>query len=501
MVQGKPSVRLLIPFDQYDEGRFVNVIEERRIALGWSPGELARRAGVYRSSLKHVRERRRRCVKEDRAAVLDALGLSELKDDFGCTLDSRNASNSAGSLDVPKNLRSELDSGVRLLALGCAGAAAQEFRKCGDRADELSDHALRVEARAFRAQALREGGWLFLSRAAALGAIRELAELIGVPVFDFLERPVDLASRISAVAPVDETYYAVSIAQYVYAAACAEEAIYDPRCCEHAYVAAAALRGLARVQESILDGTKFHGMKRQQGHRLRIAALLSVVDLNLEGEGDDPTKAEDTQAEPDDTELPYEVADQFEQPETDELRDAEDIALHFLKQSRQCFSRTTFDRACVTRDYGVVHWHLGKPAAAEHYLLQALGKFSKFANVRASALTAYAVSNVGLRRNWEPDQIRYYALAAAALHPCDFILDHARAQIKNLCKDRLKDDIARLQLGKWPFDIVQEFIARRMDGAPNDCRREIAWNVARVFEPWAESRSGYSSLHYPLLRL
>lgn len=151
-----------------------------------------------------------------------------------------------------------------------------------------------------------------------------------------------------------------------------------------------------------------------------------------------------------------------------------------LSASREMMRPGSSGEASLIREQGIVRWQKNRLAKAWDLLWDAKERLANFADARALGPTFCLLSKVTVQGNGSSIQARRYALIAAALHPCGYVLDHCvNLQTKAAGVDRARDFDALLA-GEKPFDIVHNVLARVAEDSPNSAFDLVERNLSKI---------------------
>lgn len=397
-------MRLGRPTAEYPRKELAETLKRLMQKRGLRNGQLARLAGVNRGTVSHVLCGERPCSTQDRVALLKATGApEELYAYFNCQHD-------AGMVE---------------------GETVNEPFFHGFLPDPVYFPVSDIFSRAFNfGGAARIEHLYFLEfqesiRTASM-ALKSIADFVHVDPTELLLHPAAALDKFSAVEAVGPAYTTINMLLFVLASAIIDRSAYDPKWLRSSKPAAGILAGLEEVHLILDKHDVSRDRRRQHGHLLRLKGLNAAVNI----------------APLSNPALSVPVAEEQLTKEVSHRVGAD--ALMYLDEARQYLTGRDFDKALLNSDYGIALWHLGKTAAAEHWLLDALREFSRFGVETNPSLTLYALSKVAQRR-LDQNAARSYAFLAGTLSPHGFLKEHARDCVDGLTTEEFLAELDNLK--------------------------------------------------------
>ncbi len=431
------------PRDEYPHGEFRGAVLGTLAQRSLSLRVLEVLSGVNRGTLSAVLHGRRPCGRQDRAAIMHALG-------FESSVRARFLPNAAEPseydrilLDGRISAHPQLQRGQALMSRAQFAEACHEFNAVFETAAAGGDALCQAEAAASLA-------WFH----GELERFHDARRWSGVSI-GLLENHLGMGA--------DEIIDSVSSSQCVSATSA-----------KAAQVLSRALRVYSKVLAvRIVHHLEFRWLgevKQTFARSLRLDERLQLPELAH----DLRWKAVALSAE-----------------DGSQVQDVERL----LSASRERMPSGSPGEACLIREQGVIRWQKNRLAKAADFLWDAKEKLTFFADARALGPTFCILSKIIVQDSGDSRQARRYALLAASLHPYGYVLDHCREQIRKTPYAERLCDFDDLLAGQKPFDIVHQVMARVAQGSPNTAAHLIERNLARVRAALAPDRqaSGFQT--------
>ncbi|HEY1757667.1 MAG TPA: hypothetical protein VGG72_20005 [Bryobacteraceae bacterium] len=417
------------PRDEYPNADFrgavLATLAERSLGLR----ALESLSGVNRGTLSGVLHGKRPCGRQDRAAIMHALG-------FGPEVQSRflpAGSAAAGEcdrvlLDGRLSAHPQLQRGLVLMSRAQFSEAYREFRNVFDTSAPGTDKLLQADAAGRLA-------WFH----GELEQFRDARRWAGVSV-GLLEAYLGLNA--------DQIIDAVNTSLTPSGA-----------CGKAAYVLSRALRVHSKVLAvrivHHLEFTWLPEAREAFRQSLRLDERLQIPELGH----DFRWKAVALSAQ-----------------DRSQVRDVESL----LSASRERLASGSPGEACLVREQGIIRWQKNRLAKAADLLWDAKEKLTYFADARALGPTFCVLSKVIVQDGGDFRKARRYALIAAALHPHGYVLDHCGDQLRKSPAVERQRDLDDLLAGQEPFDLVHQVMARVAQGSPNTGEQLIERSLGRI---------------------
>jgi hypothetical protein len=417
------------PSDQYPGGEFRGVVLEELTRRSLSLRVLELLSGVNRGTLSAVLNGKRPCERHDRAAILRALGFAPEHQSRFFSVDAT-ASGEHDRILLDGRLASNpgLQLGQRFMSSAQFPDAYRQFRETFEVALADGDTMLQAEAAGIL-------GWFHGELERFEDARRWLLESIRLIENDLKMRTDEIVEAIDGSAPIS------AVSQ------------------RPAQILARALRIYGKILSvkilHDLDYAWLPETRRTFHQSIRLDERLRLPELphNLRWNA---------------------VALAAEDGSTLQKVDA------LLSASRELMQSGSPGEASLIREQGVVRWQKSRLARAWDLLSDAKERLTYFADARALGPTFCVLSKISVQADGSHLQARRYALIAAALHPCGYVLDHcAELQAKTPAQDRLRD-FDSLLAGEKPFDIVHHVLARVAEGSPSSAIDLVQRNLSKV---------------------
>lgn len=415
--------------DEYPSGDFRGAVLGRVAARGLSLRALESLSGVNRGTLSGVLHGARPCERQDRAAIMHALGFAPEDQARFLPVGSVAAAEfDRVLLDGRVSAHPHLQRGQLLMSRAQFSEAHGEFRSVFDDAANGADKLLQADAAG------------------------RLAWFHGE-----LERFRDARRWARISVGLLETYLGLNADQIIDAVSSSQSHADTSR--KAAYVLSRALR----VHSKVLAVRIIHHLEyawlaeaRETFQRcLRLDERLQIAELGH----DFRWRAVALSAE-----------DRFQVKDVERLFSA----------SRERLAPGTPGEACLIREQGIVRWQKNRLAKAADFLSDAKEKLTFFADARALGPTFCVLSKLIVQDNGDLRNAKRYALIAAALHPYGYVLDHCLEQLRKLSPLERQRDLDDLRAGQKPFDLVHHVMARVAHGSPNSSAQLIERNLGRL---------------------
>ena len=417
------------PRDEYANGEFRGLVLQELTRRSLSLRVLELLSGINRGTLSAVLNGKRPCERQDRAAILSALG-------FGPDHQARflpNGSASPGEhdlilLDGQLSPHERLQQGQRFMSRAQLSEAHHQFRQVLEGAAAHGDTTLQAEAAGYL-------GWFYgelerfeESRRWLLESIRLIEGDLGMSTDEIVDS-VGGSAAMSAAS--QRSAQVLARALRIYNKVLTVRVLHD---LEYVWLSEAR----RRFQQSIrLD------------ERLRLPELPHSLRWKA-------------------------VALAAEDSSTLQNIDA------LLSASREMIPSGNPGEASLIREQGIVRWQKNRLAKAWDMLSDAKERLASFADARALGPTFCTLSKVTVQGEGSPLQARRYALMAVALHPHGYVLRHcAEIRAKTSAADRARD-LDTLRAGERPFDIVHSVLERVAHGSPNSASDLVERNISKI---------------------
>jgi hypothetical protein len=417
------------PRDEYADGEFRGVVLQELTRRSLSLRVLELLTGINRGTLSAVLNGKRPCERHDRSAILRALGFAPDREPRFLPPDSASpGERDRILLDGQLSSHARLQQGQSFMSRAQFQEAYREFRQVFEGAAAVGNTMLQAEAAGFL-------GWFHGELERFDDSRRWLLESIRLIESDLRMSTDEIVESIGRSAPISAT---------------------SERC---AQILGRALRIYSKVLTvkilHDLDYAWLPEVKQRFHHSIRLDERLRLPELPHT--------------------LRWRAVAVAAQDNTT-LQNVDAL----LSASREMMPSRSSGEASLIREQGIVRWQKNRLARAWDLLWDAKERLVNFADARAIGPTFCVLSKVTVQGDGSPLQARRYALIAAALHPCGYVLDHcAELQMKTPAQDRLRDFDALLA-GEKPFDIVHQVLARVAEGSPNSAFDLIARNLSKV---------------------
>ena len=417
------------PRDEYPNGEFRGTVLGNLAQRSISLRGLETLSGVNRGTLSAVLHGKRPCGRQDRAAIMHALG-------FGSDVQARflpAGSAATGEcdrilLDGRLSAHPQLQRGLLLMSRAQFADAYQEFKNVYDVAAAGTDKILQADAAGRLAWFHGELEQFRDARRWAHVSVGLLETYIGLHADQIIDAMSTLQSRSGA---RERSAYVLSRALRVHSKVLAVRIVHH---LEFAWLPEAReiFRQSLRLDESL--------QIPELGHDFRWKAVaLSAEDGS-------------------------------------QLKDVEAL----LSASRERLAPGSPGEACLIREQGIIRWQKNRLAKAADFLWDAKEKLAFFADARALGPTFCILSKIIVQDSGDSRQARRYALVSASLHPYGYVLEHCTDQMRKASPVERLQDFDDLLAGQKPFDIVHQVMARVAEGSPNSAAYLIERNLARV---------------------
>jgi hypothetical protein len=417
------------PRDEYAHGEFRGVVLQELTRRSLSLRVLELLTGINRGTLSAVLNGKRPCERQDRAAILRALGFTPDRQAHFLPADSASpGEHDRILLDGQLSSHARLQQGQRFMSRAQFPEAYREFRQVFEGAAAGENSTLQAEAAGYL-------GWFYGELERFEDSRRWLLESIRLVEGDLLMNTDKIVESISGSALIsassERSAQILARALRIYNKVLTVRVLHD---LEYAWLPEVK----RRFQQSVrLD------------ERLRLPELPHTLRWRA-------------------------VAVAAEDNSTLQNVDA------LLSASRELIPSGTPVEASLNREQGIVRWQRDRLAKAWDLLWDAKERLANFADDRALGPTFCVLSKVAVQGNGSPIQARRYALIAAVLHPHGYVLDHcAKLQARVPAADRTRDFDALLA-GEKPFDIIHNVMARVAEGSPNSAFDIVDRNLSKV---------------------
>jgi hypothetical protein len=416
------------PRDEYSQGEFRGEVLGTLTRRSFSLRALETLSGVNRGTLSAVLNGKRPCERDDRAAIMRALGFgADLQARFLAIVPKTSAEHARVLLDSRVSDDPQLRRGQVFMSRAQFSEAHQEFTRVFNRAEAAGDSFGQAEA----------AGWLawFHSELEEFGAARHwIALSIGS-----VERHLGLT-----------TYEIIdSVSRSQSRSARSEQA---------AQVLSRALRIYSKVLTvRIVHNLEFPWLAEAQQAFRRSLALDECLQL--------PELAHDLRWK----------AVALSAEDRSQVKDVERL----LSASREQLAGSSGE-ASLIREQGIIRWQKNRLARAADFLWEAKERLAVYADARALGPTFCVLSKIIVQDSGDFRQARRYALIAAGLHPYGYVLNHCADQLRATSAVDRQHDMEDLQAGRKPFDIVHRVMEQVAAGSPNTGAQLVVRNLARV---------------------
>ncbi len=415
--------------DQYPQGEFrstvLHVLGERNQSLRG----LETLSGVNRGTLSGVLHGKRPCGREDRAAIMRALGFgAEVQERFLPVVSKSGSEHDRILFDGTLSAHPPLQLGQRLMSRAQFSEAHVVFRGVYDASAATGNILLQAEAAGwlgwFHGELERFDHARQLTRA-SIGLIERHLGMNADEVICSLSASRKLTSTEETAAEI------LSRGLRIYSKVLAVRIVHH---LEFPWLAEArnTFRQSIRLDELL--------QRPELAHDLRWRAVV----LSAE--------------------------------EGSQVKDVERL----LGASREQLPAGSPGEACLIREQGVIRWQKNRLATAADFLWDAKAKLASFGDARALGPTFCILSKIIVQDCGNSRQARRYALLAASLHPYGYVLDHCCDQLAKVPSVERLRDFDELLAGRKPFDIVHDVMTCVAQGSPNSQSRLIERNVARI---------------------
>jgi hypothetical protein len=417
------------PRDEYPSGDFRSTVLGTLAQRSFSLRALETVSGVNRGTLSAVLHGRRPCGRQDRAAIMRALG-------FGPDVQSRFLpAGSAASgecdrvlLDGRLSAHPQLQRGLVLMSRAQFAEAYQEFRNVFDSAALGGDKILQADAAGRLAWFHGELEQFMDARRWANVSVGLLEAYLGLNADRIIDAVATSQSRSGA---REKGAYVLSRALRVHSKVLAVRIVHH---LEFAWLPEARqiFRQSLRLDERLQIPELAHDYRWK-------AVALSAEDGS-------------------------------------QLKDVEAL----LSASRERLASGSPGEACLIREQGIIRWQKSRLAKAADFLWDAKEKLTFFADSRALGPTFCILSKIIVQDGGDSRQARRYALLAASLHPYGYVLDHCYDQLRKASSDDRSHDVDDLLAAQKPFDTVHRVMSQVAAGSPNTGAQLVERNLARV---------------------
>lgn len=385
--------------------------------------------GINRGTLSAVLNGKRPCERQDRAAILRALGFTP--DRQAQFLPSDAASPGERDrflLDGRPASHARLQQGQKFMSAAQFPEAYREFRQVFEGAAAVGNTVLQAEAAGYL-------GWFHGELEQFEDSRRWLLESIRLVETDLGMSTDDIVGSLCGSAPISAT---------------SEGSIHILGRALRVYNKVLTVRVVHELEYACLpEATRRFQQSVRLDERLRLPELPHTLRWKA-------------------------VAVAAEDNSTLQNIDA------LLSASREMMPSGSPGEASLIREQGVVRWQKNRLARAWDLLWDAKERLASFADARALGPTFCVLSKVTVQGNGSPLQARRFALIGAVLHPHGFVLHHcASVHARVPAADRIRDFDALLA-GEKPFDIIHQVMTRVGEGTPNSASGLIQRNLTRV---------------------
>ena len=417
------------PRDEYAHGEFRGVVLQELPRRSLSLRVLELLTGINRGTLSAVLNGKRPCERQDRAAILRALGFGP--DRQGRFLPPDSASTGEHDrilLDGQLASDARLQQGQRFMSRAQFPEAHREFRQVFEGAAAGRNSMLQAEAAVLL-------GWFHGELERFDDSRRWLLESIHLIESDLRMSTAEIVESISGSASISATSEGLAQtlgrALWIYSKVLTVKVLHD---LDYAW-----LPEVKRMfQQSIRIDERLHLPELPHTLRWRAVAVAAEDNSTLQN--------------------------------VDAL----------LSASRELMAPGIPGEASLIREQGIVRWQKNRLEKAWDLLWDAKERLTNFGDARALGATFCVLSKVTVQANGSPLRARRYALIAAALHPHGYVLKHcAELQTKMPAQDRLRDFDALLA-GEKPFDIVHHILSRVAEGSPNSAFDLVERSLSKV---------------------
>jgi transcriptional regulator with XRE-family HTH domain len=414
--------------DDYPQTEFRGAVLGTLTRRNFSLRALETLSGVNRGTLSAVLHGKRPCEREDRAAIMHALGFgSEIQIQFLSDV-LASAEHDRILLDGRISADPQLQRGQLLMSRAQFAEAHHQFRGVFDMAVAAGDALGQAEA----------AGWLGWFHG-ELEHFRDSLRWTAVSI-STIESHLGMST--------DEITHSVTVSQSL--SSTAEKA---------AQVLSRALRVRSKVLAvRIVHHLEFDWLAEAKQHFRQSVEL----DERLEA----PELAHDLRWK----------AVAMSAEDRSHIRDIERL----LYESRERLPSGGPAEACLIREQGIIRWQKNRLAKAADFLWEAKEKLAFFADARALGPTFCVLSKLIIQDSGDFRRARHYAVVAAGLHPYGYVLDHCVDQLRNTAAVERQRDLDDLRAGQKPFDIVHRVMASVASGSPNTSGQLVEHNVGRI---------------------
>lgn len=433
------------PRDEYPQTEFRGVVLGALAQRGLGLRTLETLSGVNRGTLSAVLHGKRPCGRDDRGAIMHALGFAaDAQARFLPPPAAPPSEHDRVLLDGRLSAHPQLQRGLVLMSRAQFSEAYREFRSAFDDAAHGRDKLLQADAAGRLAWYHGELEGFVEARRWARVSVALLEDHLGLNADQIIDNIGGSPSGGDA-------------------------------CHKAAYVLSRALR----VHSKVLAVRIVHHLEYGW---LREARAVFTQSLRLDERLEIPELGHDFRWR----------AVALSAEDGSQVKDVERL----FSASRERLAAGTPGEACLIREQGVVRWQKNRLATAADFLWDAKEKLAHFADARALGPTFCVLSKIMLQDSGDSRQARRYALIAAGLHPYGYVLDHCAEQIgRASIAERLRE-FDNLQAGQKPFDVVHRVLAGVAEGSPNTAAELVERNLSRVRAALLKQR-GVADLERP----
>ena len=417
------------PRDDYPQGEFRSVVLEQITRRSMSLRVLEILTGINRGTLSAVLNGKRPCERQDRTAILRALGIAPDGQDQFPPIDTNVISGrDRVLLDGLPASHPNLQHGQILMSRGQFAEAHEQFRQTFAGFAAEGSAILQAEAAALL-------GWSYGELERFGDARRWLGESVRLIERDLRLTSDEILDSLGTSGPISETSM------------------------RYAQTLARALRVYAKILTvKIVHEMDYVWLDEARRTFIRTVRLDERLQL---------------------PELPHTLRWNavFVSAQDSSTLDRVDA---LLSSSRELLPSGSPGEASLTREQGIARWQKNRVERAWHLLWDAKERLTNIADARALGPTFCVLSKLTVQSNANPVQARRYALMAAALHPYGYVLDHCAEQMRGIPAVDRQRDIDILLGGDSPFDTVHHVLSRVVRGSEDGPMSFLQRSVSRV---------------------